>query len=163
MSAFSPGRRWFAAANVAMIVVALLHTLGNTLSGPPPDATYPAVEAAMRGYVLPLGLGMTPSIWDILRSLTFTMSVSFAMMGALGLVIGASPDATPRLGALRDCGRLEGRAAIARARCERAQAGPGGACAASARRRLMRLRRDGSVTGSGTATVCRRPSSSMVI
>ncbi len=96
MSIFAPGRRWFAAGSIATIVVAALHTLGNTLGPAPTDAAYLALDAAMRGYVVPLGLGMSPSVWTIYQSLVFTMSICLLGMGILGLVIGAS-DASPRL------------------------------------------------------------------
>ena len=97
MSLFVRGRRVFSAACIAMLLVALLHTIGNTLSSPPPDAAYAAVEAAMRGYEVPLGLGMTPSIWDIYRGLVFTMSICLVAMAGIGLVVGSAPEATPRL------------------------------------------------------------------
>jgi hypothetical protein len=51
----------------------------------------------MRGYRLALGMGMSPSVNDIYRTLVFTMSICVAAMGALGLVVAASPAATPVL------------------------------------------------------------------
>ena len=92
MRLFARGRRWFAAGSVATIVVAILHTLGNTLGGPPTDAALQNVEAAMQGYVLPLGMGMSPSVWDIYRCLVFTMSICLAGIGALGVALGSSSD-----------------------------------------------------------------------
>jgi len=97
MTLFARGRRAFSSACIATIVVAALHTIGNTLSGPPPDAAYAAVVSAMRGYTIPLGIGMSPSLWDIYRGLVFTMSICLVAMGALGLMIAASRDATARL------------------------------------------------------------------
>jgi hypothetical protein len=94
---FAPGRRWFTAGSLAMIVVALLHTLGNTLPSPPTDAEYVAMEASMRDYVVPLGLGMAPSVWDIYQSLVFTMSICLLGFGVVGLALATSADATPRL------------------------------------------------------------------
>ncbi len=58
---------------------------------------YAAVVSAMRGYTIPLGIGMSPSLWDIYRGLVFTMSICLVAMGALGLMIAASRDATARL------------------------------------------------------------------
>jgi|SRR5262245_41476808 len=79
-----------------MIVVAILHTIGNTApTNDPPGMT--AVFDAMRGYQVPLGMGMSPSIWDVWRGLIFTMTVCLLAMGALGLVVAADRDATPRL------------------------------------------------------------------
>ena len=97
MSPFARGRRWFAAGSITTLVVALLHTLGNTLPGPPPDQALVGVESAMRGYRLPLGMGMDPSVWDIYRCLVFTMTICLVGMGTIGLALGASSDASPRL------------------------------------------------------------------
>jgi hypothetical protein len=38
------------------------------------DPAQAAVQQAMRGYTIPLGMGMAPSIWDIFRSLVLTMT-----------------------------------------------------------------------------------------
>jgi hypothetical protein len=94
---FARGRRWFTAGCLTLFAVSLLHTLGNTLSTPPADAEYVGMEAAMREYLVPLGLGMSPSVWDIYMSLVFTMSVCLLGMGAIGVVVASSQDATPRL------------------------------------------------------------------
>jgi hypothetical protein len=56
-----------------------------------------SLDAAMRGYVVPLGLGMSPSVWAIYQSLVFTMPICLVAMGSLGLVIGSSTDVSPRL------------------------------------------------------------------
>ncbi len=53
-----------------MIAVALLHTLGN-LDTTPADRGQASLQQAMRAYRVPMGLGMTPSVWDIFRRLTF--------------------------------------------------------------------------------------------
>jgi hypothetical protein len=96
MTLFARGRRMFTSACMATLVVAALHTIGNTISGPP-DPGYASVEAAMRAYSIPLGIGMSPSMWDIFRGLVFTMSICLVAMGVLGLVVAASHEATPRL------------------------------------------------------------------
>jgi len=44
-----------------------------------------------------MGMGMTPSVWEIYRGVVFTMSICLVAMGALGLAVAASHDATPRL------------------------------------------------------------------
>ncbi len=97
MALFAHGRRLFGVACIALFLVAALHTIGNTLPPPPTDPEYHATERAMMSYRVPLGMGMVPSVWDIHRSLVFTMSVCLVAMGALGAVVGASSDATPRL------------------------------------------------------------------
>jgi hypothetical protein len=97
MTLFQRGRRLYTSACLATILVAILHTIGNTLSSPPADPEYFRVLEAMTRYRIPLGLGMSPSVWDIYRDLVFTMSVCLVAMGVLGLVVGSSVDATPRL------------------------------------------------------------------
>jgi hypothetical protein len=97
MAMFPRGRRWLVVASWTTVFVALLHTIGNTLSAPPPGEAYATLERTMRDYHLPLGLGMVPSMWDINQSLVFTMSVCLAAMGALGIVAGVSGDAGPVL------------------------------------------------------------------
>ena len=51
----------------------------------------------MRAAHLPLGMGMAPSLWDILRDLAFTMSVTFFALAALNAVIVWHRDTTPAL------------------------------------------------------------------
>jgi len=94
MSLFVRGRRWFAAGSILTLVVALLHTIGNVTQGPP-DPALANVEAAMRGYRVPLGMGMSPSVWDIYRCLVFTMSLCLVGTGALGIALGASSEVSP--------------------------------------------------------------------
>ena len=96
MTLFSPGRRLFGTACIALLVVAFLHTLGAT-SEPPQDEAFMAMESAMRGYRVPMGMGMNPSVWDIQRALSFTMSICLAAMGALGIAVGGSRDASTGL------------------------------------------------------------------
>jgi hypothetical protein len=96
MPMFPAGRRWFVSASWATVLVSLLHTAGNTLAPNPTDTAYSALESNMRGYRIPLGLGMVPSMWDINQSLVFTMSICLAALGLLGIVVGTSRD-TSRL------------------------------------------------------------------
>jgi hypothetical protein len=97
MPMFPAGRRWFVAASWTTVLVSLLHTAGNTLPSAPPDPAYTTLESTMRGYHIPLGLGMIPSMWDINQSLVFTMSICLAAMGLLGIVLGTSRDTTSRV------------------------------------------------------------------
>jgi hypothetical protein len=97
MPMFPAGRRWFVAASWTTVLVSLLHTAGNTLPPPPPDPAYTTLESTMRGYHIPLGLGMVPSMWDVNQSLVFTMSICLAAMGLLGIVLGTSRDTTSRV------------------------------------------------------------------
>src|SRR6185295_12779782 len=85
---FTRGRRLFTIASLAMLLVAGLHTLGN-LDTRPIDAGDAAVQSAMSGYTIPLGMGMAPSIWGIFRMLVFTMTVTLVALAALALVLAA--------------------------------------------------------------------------
>jgi hypothetical protein len=49
----------------------------------------------MRGFTVPLGMGMSPSVWDIDRCLVFTMSICLVGIGALGMAVGSSPEVSP--------------------------------------------------------------------
>jgi hypothetical protein len=76
------GRRLFSTAAVLMILTAALHTIGFASNRNTPDqqvfaATYPELHA-------------------IFWTLTFTMSITFAALGAISLVI-ASSDASDSL------------------------------------------------------------------
>lgn len=51
----------------------------------------------MQAARLDMGLGMVPSLVDILQDLSFTMSVTFYGLGALNLLLARSSDVTPRL------------------------------------------------------------------
>ena len=85
---FRHGRRWFTVACV-LLLVGVAHTLGN-LQPPPTDAAYQRMAAAMRGYRMPLGLEMMPSVHDIFDSLRFTMSLTIFWLALVGLVIAAT-------------------------------------------------------------------------
>jgi len=85
------GRRLLLLASLASIAVAILHTVGN-LNTAPVDAAQASLQQAMQAYHFSLGMGMTPSAWDILRSLTFTMSVCLAGIGLVGIVLTGDPD-----------------------------------------------------------------------
>jgi len=91
-----PGRWLFTVAASLMIVTAALHTLGNLSPGPEAGALK-VLFTDMGSYHFPLGLGMTPSLLDIYWTLVFTMSITFAALGSLNLLIAASPDVTDDL------------------------------------------------------------------
>ena len=97
---FRRGRRLFAIASLSLVLAALLHTLGQLLPRPADPALMSAV-AAMRGYTFDVGLGMSPSLWDIQRSLTFTMSVLLLSVAALNLALAKAPEVPT--GLLRRC------------------------------------------------------------
>lgn len=98
---WQPGRRLFSTAALLMILTAAAHTLGAVQPWPDGEAERRLI-AEMRGYVVPMGMGMNPSMLDIYKDLSFTMSITLAALGVLNLVLASSRDATPRL--LRNAG-----------------------------------------------------------
>src|SRR5262245_4222478 len=79
-----------------MFLTALAHTAGN-VAPVEPSASGKAVTDAMRGLLLSMGMGMNPSMFDIFKDLTFTMSITFAALATINLALAASADITDRL------------------------------------------------------------------
>jgi hypothetical protein len=88
------GRRLYAAASIMTIIVAAMHTFGFMQPDPP---EYEGVLSAMRGALVPMGMGMNPSIFDVYWSLAFGMSVMIAGIGVLGLVLASTTDASMKV------------------------------------------------------------------
>jgi hypothetical protein len=89
-----PGRGWFIAGTVLLVLAAAAHTAGQFTPDEPEIA---AGLAAMRGAHLPMGMGMAPSLMDIFRDLAFTMSVTFAALAAMNAVVVWHRDTTASL------------------------------------------------------------------
>ncbi len=89
-----PGRGWFLTATILLGVTGILHTIGQ-FGGEEPELA--GVLDAMRQTALPMGFGMSPSIYAIFRDLAFTMSVTFFALTAMNLVFVFAADATTRL------------------------------------------------------------------
>jgi hypothetical protein len=89
---FGRGRRWFTGASLALALVAALHSWAQ-LRPPPVDAGLASAVAGMRAYTFPFG-SMTPSLWDVYRSVQFTMSVLLLTVAALNLALASAPDAS---------------------------------------------------------------------
>ena len=89
-----PGRRWFAAGTILVALAGAAHTLGQFT---PDEPELAAALAAMRGALLPMGFGMSPSLFDIFRDLAFTMSVTFFGLAGLDAVVLWHRDTTPAL------------------------------------------------------------------
>src|SRR5262245_55617050 len=88
------GRGWFRTGTILVLLTAVAHTLGQF--GPQPPV-FDEAEAAMRAARLDMGLGMMPSLLDILSDLSFSMSITYAALGALNLLFGWSRDVSPGL------------------------------------------------------------------
>lgn len=96
MVIFSKGRRSLTVAAIATLLVAAMHTITTFVPPPPGDTAQIAVIAAMRGYQASLGLGMTPSMWDIQQGLSLAMSLFLIAFVVLGLSFAGDRDAAPR-------------------------------------------------------------------
>ena len=90
------GRRrgWFVAATALLLLTGLAHTAGQFTADEP---ELDGAVSAMRTAHLALGFGMTPSLYDVLRDLAFTMSVTFFALTALNAVVAWHPDTTGSL------------------------------------------------------------------
>ena len=84
------GRRFFSAAAILMVLTALVHTAGNLASKPETTAEL-RLFTEMSDFRLPL-MGMNPSMQDILKDLTYIMSVTFAALGLINLLLAASSE-----------------------------------------------------------------------
>lgn len=80
---------WFVTASVLMLLTAVAHSIGH-FSTLPDDPATQALVVTLKGYRLDLGMGMTPSQWDVLKSLSLTMTVSLLWLGIVGLVVAFS-------------------------------------------------------------------------
>ncbi len=83
---FRRGRRLFSVASICLILVAIAHTLGH-FQPQPQDAAAINLTATMQSYKLNLGLGMSPSMLDITRSLSLLMSVTLIFLGLQNLLV----------------------------------------------------------------------------
>src|SRR5947207_5689079 len=83
------GRRTFSIACILILITAALHTIGNLAPRNMGEAQT-RVEDVMQSAHVPMGMGMEPSFYDLFRTLTFTMTVTFVALGVIGLMLTAS-------------------------------------------------------------------------
>jgi hypothetical protein len=84
-SIFKRGNRLFAFGSIGLIVASILHTIGHFA----PTGNDPAlitVDGAMRAYRFDMGLGMHPSIMDVLDSMSLTMTITVLFLGLYNLM-----------------------------------------------------------------------------
>jgi hypothetical protein len=91
---FHVGRRLYTTAAILTLLVAAFHTYGASQPIPP---DFDGVVQGMQNAQVDMGIGMAPSVWDIDRSLAFTMSITLATMGLLALILAGTPEATSRV------------------------------------------------------------------
>lgn len=93
---FRPGRRFFSAASIGLLLVAAVHTLAS-IAPPPDDVATRTLRAVMDAYRYQLGLGWTPSASDVTDSLSLTISVLLALLGLQNLAVARAAGASDAL------------------------------------------------------------------
>lgn len=91
----SPGRRTFAVASVFLMLMGVMHGIAQ-LTSRAADPAGIAIEANMRGYHVPLGFGMSPSLLDLSDNLGFSVTIALLWLGLMGIVV-ATADPSPRV------------------------------------------------------------------
>jgi len=94
MAIWKRGRRLFSTAAILMLLTAALHTIGN-LAGRPDAGAQEKVFNDMGNLHFPLGMGMNPSLRDVYWDLVFTMSITFAALGLVNLVVAGCAEVGP--------------------------------------------------------------------
>jgi len=88
------GRRTFIVASVFLTLTGALHALGH-FTYRETDPARLAIERALRGARVPMGLGMAPSMLELQSALALSIAACLLWLGVLGIVI-ATGDPTPR-------------------------------------------------------------------
>jgi hypothetical protein len=88
-------RRLLSISAILMLLGAVLHTIGNL--SPPTDPALIKLEEAMNGYTFDAGMSMHPSMRDVHMTLILTMSITFAALGILNLVLASAAIPDPLL------------------------------------------------------------------
>ncbi len=91
---FRRGRRLFSSASIVLLLMAVVHTIGHFAPRGRP-AGEKLVDAAMSAYHVDMGLGMNPSVLDMLQALSLTMPITLTVW-ALGNLLVAATDQTGR-------------------------------------------------------------------
>ena len=93
---WKPGRRVFSSAAILMVMMAVGHTAGFLAAGPS-NPVEEKLFADMGAVLNPLGLGMSPSVKDIYYGLAFALSITFAALGAMNLMLAAIAETPDRV------------------------------------------------------------------
>lgn len=94
-SAMKTQRKLLLTAGVLMLLTAVVHTIGNF--APVTDPSQIALENTMAAFHFPLGLGMNPSMHDVLMLLVLVMTVTFAGFGILNIAVASTETPVPLL------------------------------------------------------------------
>src|SRR5262249_56801530 len=87
MLMFRRGRRLFSIASVLMILTSIAHTLGH-FQPEPQMAEFANLKSAMQAYQIDL-MGMKPSAYRMLESLSLTLTIMLLMLGLQNLLVAA--------------------------------------------------------------------------
>ncbi len=88
---WKPGRRMFSVSCILILLAAAAHNTGFLMlraTGPEDQK----VIDAMKGFHNQMAMGMSPSFFDILLAVAFTMTVLMVALGVTGLFLASSPE-----------------------------------------------------------------------
>jgi hypothetical protein len=84
---FRRGRRLFSIASILMILTSIAHTLGH-FQPDPQTAEFANLKSTMQAYQIDM-MGMKPSAYGILESLSLTLTIMLLMLGLQNLLVAA--------------------------------------------------------------------------
>jgi predicted ferric reductase len=84
---FRRGRRLFSIASILMILTSIAHTLGH-FQPDPQTAEFANLKSTMQAYQVDM-MGMKPSAYGILESLSLTLTIMLLMLGLQNLLVAA--------------------------------------------------------------------------
>ena len=82
---FRRGRRLFSIASILLILTAVAHTLGH-FQPEPRTPEYTNLKSTMQAYQIDM-MGMKPSAYGMLESLSLTLTVMLLMLGLQNLLV----------------------------------------------------------------------------
>jgi len=82
---FRRGRRLFSIASILMILTSIAHTLGH-FQPDPQTAEFANLKSAMQAYQVDM-MGMKPSAYGMLESLSLTLTIMLLMLGLQNLLV----------------------------------------------------------------------------
>jgi len=82
---FRRGRRLFSIASILMILTSIAHTLGH-FQPDPQTAEFANLKSTMQAYQVDM-MGMKPSAYGMLESLSLTLTIMLLMLGLQNLLV----------------------------------------------------------------------------
>jgi len=82
---FRRGRRLFSIASILMILTSIAHTLGHFQTDPQ-TAEFANLKSTMQAYQVDM-MGMKPSAYGMLKSLSLTLTIMLLMLGLQNLLV----------------------------------------------------------------------------